>query len=119
MLHQGGIYVLAYGPDQPGEARPGGGSWSGVRDTYRDPEPASAGLTPPGAELFEPVLGFGKSWREDYGGPDGPLGWAVEAEHTEETAWQLFDQGIVAVTRRGEGYILYNRDERVWEQQDR
>jgi hypothetical protein len=118
MLYLGGIYVLAYGPPALGEGRLGGGDWSGVRNTYREPEPASAGLTPPGAELVEPVLGFGKSWREHYGGPNGPLGWGVEAEHTEEAAWQLFDQGIVAVTSRGEGFILYH-DRRAWEQRNR
>ena len=118
MLYLGGIYVLEYGPPELGESRRGGGAWSGVRDTYREPEPAGAGLTPPSAELVEPVLGFGKSWRERYGGPDGPLGWGVEAERTEETAWQLFDHGIVAVTRGGGGFILYHEG-RVWEQQDR
>jgi hypothetical protein len=118
MLHLGGIYVLAYGPPELGESRRGSGAWSGVRDTYREPEPVSAELTPPATELVEPLLGFGKTWRERYGGPGGPLGWGVEPEHTEDAAWQLFDHGIVVVTRRGNGFILYH-DDRAWEQLDR
>lgn len=119
MLHLNAIYVLQYGPPELGDARRGGGSWSGVRDTFREPEPARLGLEPPAEELVELMLGFGKAWRERYGGPDGALGWAVEPEHTDSAGWQLFDHGIVVVTRPGEGFILYYHEGRVWEQQYR
>ena len=113
MLHSRGIYVIQYGPASLGGVPLDGGSWSGTRDTYREPEPAQLGLdAPPG--FFEPSLGFGKAWREEYGGPDGPLGWALEEETTADASWQLFERGIVIVTRAGEGLILYH-DGRVWE----
>jgi hypothetical protein len=114
MLHLKTIYVLQYGPAALGGVPLDGGPWSGVRDTYREPEPPQLGLTPPGPDLFEPLLGFGKAWREQYGGPDGPLGWATEAESTNDASWQQFERGIVVVTRAGEGLILYH-DGRVWE----
>jgi hypothetical protein len=119
MLHLNGIYVLGYGPEALGQARRGGGSWTGVRDTYREPEPARIGLTPPSGELREPLLGFGKAWREQYGGPDGPLGWAVDEEHSETADWQQFDHGIVVVSRSGDGFMLYYHEGRVWEQKRR
>ena len=119
MLNLSAIYVLGYGPAELGEARRGGGGWSGVRDTYREPEPARLGLAPPSKDLIEPLLGFGKAWREQYGGPDGPLGWAVGDERSEPADWQLFDHAIVVVTRSGEGFVLYYHEGRIWEQKNR
>jgi hypothetical protein len=119
MLHLNAIYVLQYGPPELGEARRGGGAWSGVRDTFRAPEPTQLGLTPPNPELAEPQLGFGKAWRERYGGPEGPLGWAAEPEQTQSADWQLFDGGIVAVTQSGEAFILYHQPAQIWEQRAR
>jgi hypothetical protein len=114
MLYLRAIYVLQYGPAAIAGIPIDGGTWSGTRDTYREPEPPQLGLTPPDGGLSEPRLGFGKAWREQYGGPDGPLGWAVEEEQTGDASWQLFERGIVVVTRAGEGLILYH-DGRVWE----
>ncbi|MDP8923710.1 MAG: hypothetical protein M3O34_12620 [Chloroflexota bacterium] len=113
MLHARGIYVVKYGPATITGVPLDGGTWSGTRDTYREPEPAQLGLAAP-AGFFEPRLGFGKAWREEYGGPAGPLGWALEEESTADASWQLFERGIVVVTREGEGIILYH-DGRVWE----
>ena len=119
MLHLNAIYVLGYGPAELGEARRGGGGWSGTRDTYREPEPPRLGLTPPSKDLVEPILGFGKAWREQYGGPDGSLGWAVGEERSESADWQLFDNGIIAVSQSGEGFVLYYHEGRIWEQKNR
>jgi hypothetical protein len=114
MIYSRGIYVLQFGA--PGVAT--GGTWSGVRDTFRDPEPEQLGLTPPREELIEPRRGFGKAWRESFGGPNGPLGWATEDESTERANWQQFENGIVIVTQSGTGYVLYYSD-RTWEQRNR
>jgi len=113
MLNLKGMYVLQYGPASLRGVPLDGGTWFGARDTYRDPEPASLGLAAPEG-FVEPKLGFGKTWREGFGGPDGPLGWALEEEAPGDASWQLFERGIVVVTRAGEGLILY-RDARVWE----
>ena len=113
MLHLKGIYMLQYGPAAYQGTPIDGGPWSGSRDGWREPEPPSAGLAPP-AGFFEPLRGFGKAWREQQGGPDGALGWAIEEEATADASWQLFEKGIVIVTRAGEGLILYHEG-RVWE----
>ncbi len=113
MLHLRGIYVIQYGRASLDGVPLDGGGWSGTRDTFREPEPAQLGLEAP-AGFFEPRGGFGKAWREEYGGPSGSLGWALEEESTADASWQLFERGIVVVTRLGEGMILYH-DGRVWE----
>jgi hypothetical protein len=118
MLNLKGIYVLQNGPASV-EGKPvEGGTWSGTRNTWREGEPAQLGLAPPETGLQEPLLGFNKAWREQYGGPDGALGWATEGESTIDASWQLFERGIVVVTRSGDGLILYH-DGRVWEYKSR
>jgi hypothetical protein len=114
MFYSRGIYVLQFG--EAGEAS--GGTWSGVRDAFRDPEPEVTGLTPPADGLVEPRRGFGKTWRELYGGPDGALGWATEDEHSEGGTWQQFENGIVIVLQTGTGYVMYY-DGNTWEQRNR
>ena len=118
MLNLKGIYVLQAGPASTAGKPIEGGTWSGTRNTWREPEPAQLGLTPPEPSLQEPILGFGKAWREQYGGADGPLGWATEAEATGDASWQLFEKGIVVVTKPGDGFILYY-DGRAWERRAR
>jgi hypothetical protein len=72
-------------------------------------------LAPPQDGLLEPRRGFGKAWRESYGGANGALGWATGDEQTERANWQLFENGIVIVRPGGVGYVLYYRDQ-AWEQ---
>ena len=105
--------MLEYAPAAYQSVPIEGGTWTGARDAWREPEPPSAGLAPPPG-FFEPLRGFGKAWREQFDGPEGPLGWAVEDEATEDASWQLFEKGIIVVTRAGEGLIMYH-DGRVWE----
>jgi hypothetical protein len=118
MLNLKGIYVLQTGPAAVDGKPIDGGTWSGTRNTWREGQPTQAGLAPPDPSLQEPLLGFGKAWREDYGGPSGALGWATEGETTLDASWQLFEGGIVIVTKPGEGLILY-RDGRAWESKSR
>jgi len=114
MFYSRGIYVLTNGE----AGLPSGGTWSGNRDPFRDPEPEVLGLTPPGEGMVEPKRGFGKTWRELAGGPDGPLGWAIEDEHSEGGNWQQFQNGLVIVLDSGAGYVLYY-DTNTWEQRNR
>ncbi len=118
MINLKGIYMLQEGSASVGGTPIDGGTWSGARNTWREPEPAQLGLIPPGPGLFEPILGFGKAWREQFGGPDGSLGWATEEETTVDASWQLFERGIVVVTRPGDGVILYHEG-RAWEGRSR
>ncbi len=92
-------------------------SWSGVQDTFHASDPERAGLTPPNEALVEPAQGFGKAWREHYGGAMGPLGWATEQEHTEVASWQQFHNGIVVVTSSDDGFVLHRGG--AWEQTSR
>jgi hypothetical protein len=114
MFYSRGIYVLQFGE----MGIESGGTWSGVRDPFRDPEPEIVGMTPPEETLVEPRRGFGKTWRDLYAGPDGALGWGTEAEHTEVGNWQQFEKGLVIVLESGQGYILYY-DTNTWEQRNR
>jgi hypothetical protein len=114
MINLKGIYILDSGPAAVDGKPIEGGTWSGTRNTWREGEPTQLGLTPPETGLQEPLLGFGKAWREQAGGPDGALGWATEGEKTTDASWQLFERGIIVVTRAGDGMILYHAD-RVWE----
>jgi hypothetical protein len=81
-------------------------------------QPFENGLTPPSPDLVEPRRGFGKTWRELYGGADGGLGWATEDEHSEAASWQQFEKGLVIVFPSGQGYIMYY-DGNTWEQRNR
>jgi hypothetical protein len=114
MLNLKGIYVLQAAPAAVDGKPIEGGTWSGARNTWREGQPTQGGLTPPDPSLQEPLLGFGKAWREELGGPDGPLGWATDGEATVDASWQLFEHGIVIVTKPGAGMILYH-DGRTWE----
>jgi hypothetical protein len=62
-------------------------------DTWREGQPANAGLTPP-AGRYEPVRGFGKVWREGTGVKVRErLGWATAPEKGAPGAYQQFDRG--------------------------
>lgn len=60
---------------------------------------------PPG--LFQPVRGFGKVWREELGGPEATIGWAVAQETDSETLVQPFDEGLMLADAQGAVYVLY------------
>jgi hypothetical protein len=87
-LREDHIYVLAFGMDESG------GTWQMVVDTWREGDPESGGLTPPEG-LFEPVRGFGQLWREELGGPDAPVGWALAPEQGYTGSVQPFEHGLM------------------------
>jgi hypothetical protein len=69
--------------------------------------PGGIGLqSPPG--LFEPVRGFGWLWRTHYGGPDGRLGWAIDAEYGwDDLAFvQQFELGLIFRASDPRMYVL-------------
>jgi hypothetical protein len=71
------------------------GTWAGYPDGWKEGDPADdpALVAPQG--LQQPARGFGKVWRENLGGPNAPLGWAVEKEQGVEARAQDWDYGIV------------------------
>lgn len=58
--------------------------------------PEGIGLSPPPG-LVEPQRGFGWLWRTHLGGPEGPLGWALDREYGFDNTGQaqLFEHGIM------------------------
>lgn len=89
------------------------GSFQEVFDTFDpDTEPLSGKETPP-AGLFEPVLGFGKVWREQPGVREA-LGWATAAETHGVGRFQIFGSGndMIWLSQRQETYILMQREKR-------
>lgn len=87
-LQEDYIYLLVYGADEKH------GTWQRYADTYREGEPESAGLTPPEG-LLEPIRGFGRLWREELGGPDAAIGWALAQEQGYVGAMQPFEHGLM------------------------
>jgi len=82
------------------------GAFEGVDDTF-DPasDPTSGGETPP-AGLFEPIMGFGKVWRERPG-VRSALGWAAANETPGAGRFQIFTGGnMIWLSQRGETVIL-------------
>ncbi len=87
-LHEDHIYVLTYGATETS------GTWQVYVDTWREGDPESSELAPP-ERLFEPIRGFGRLWREELGGPDAPVGWALEYEQGYTGSVQPFEHGLM------------------------
>jgi hypothetical protein len=91
-----------------------GGPWSQYSDTFdetKDPLYDPSLSAPEG--LHQPVRGFGKVWREQLGGPDSGIGWALAPERRHDPKVQTFEQGWVFTGPEGESYILL--DDGSWE----
>lgn len=84
------------------------GVWESSPDEKWDGRnPDGIGLTPPPG-MVEPILGFGWLWRTYYGGPTGPLGWALGPEEvSKETLVQEFTQGFLWRSSASEGIYVF------------
>jgi hypothetical protein len=90
------------------------GSWQAFDDTFEEGiDPAyDANLPPPPKQ---PQRGFGKVWREELGGPEATIGWALEGEHPVSGWKQRFERGLLIWTDAvpageegpGTAYLLY------------
>jgi hypothetical protein len=63
------------------------GSWRRYYDTWHEEQPASDPAIIPPSGYYQPVRGFGKTWREITEVRER-MGWATEPEHGYEAAWQ-------------------------------
>jgi DNA-binding beta-propeller fold protein YncE/photosystem II stability/assembly factor-like uncharacterized protein len=99
-----------------------GGLWQAFDDTFQegvDPD-SDPSLVPP-AGLEQPVRGFGKVWRDQLGGPQGMIGWALEEERPVDGWRQRFERGLLVWTdatpagsaAAGTAYLLY--DDGTWQ----
>jgi photosystem II stability/assembly factor-like uncharacterized protein len=96
------------------------GDWQAHEDTFVDGvDPAwDANLPPP---PLQPQRGFGKVWRDQLGGPESVIGWALEGERPVDGWRQRFERGLLLWTdtvngdssQTGIAYLLY--EDGVWE----
>jgi hypothetical protein len=96
------------------------GSWQAFDDTFEEGiDPAYDAALPPPPK--QPQRGFGKVWREELGGPEAAIGWALEGERPVAGWRQRFEGGLLlwtdAVVAGEEGpgtaYLLY--EEGTWQ----
>jgi hypothetical protein len=96
------------------------GTWQAYDDTWVEGvDPAWDPALPPPPE--QPQRGFGKVWREQLGGPNAEIGWALEGERGVDGWRQSFENGLLVwtdsilpgQTTPGAVYLLY--DDGSWE----
>jgi hypothetical protein len=72
-----------------------GGPWRRRQDTWEDGMPEfDPTIIPPDEDLYQPIRGFGKLWRED-DAIRGALGWAIEDEYGHVTRYEYYAGGEV------------------------
>lgn len=85
------IYVLSLeGAD--------GGSWQEYDDPWVEgkyPIDIDPDIVPPSEDLEQPKRGFGLIWREQLGGPESDIGWALMEEEGLCAAIQPFEKGVM------------------------
>jgi hypothetical protein len=82
------------------------GQFTRYDDTFNEAlDPASGGNVPP-AGLLEPIRGFGKVWRSQFGVRDA-LGWATASESGMTAVAQAFERGqMLALPNLGQIAVL-------------
>ena len=92
-----------------------GGGWVRYDDTWDDSQPAEdPSLAPDG--LWQPVRGFGKVWREQLGGDEAGIGWALEPERGYKMLMQPFGGGEMFLGPEGAIFVLYT--DGAWESKE-
>jgi hypothetical protein len=96
------------------------GTWQGFADTWTEGVDLAydPNLPPP---PVQPQRGFGKVWREQLGGPEAAIGWALANERAVDGWRQHFDGGMLIWTDAeqegapgpGTAYLLYG--DGTWE----
>ncbi|MDH4135981.1 MAG: hypothetical protein OEW09_04580 [Anaerolineae bacterium] len=75
-----------------------GGSWQEYDDTWADgkyPIDIDPSIVPPSENLKQPKRGFGLVWREQLGGPESDVGWALMEETGLCAVIQPFEKGVM------------------------
>jgi photosystem II stability/assembly factor-like uncharacterized protein/DNA-binding beta-propeller fold protein YncE len=96
------------------------GTWQSFEDTFSEGvDPAYDPALPPPPR--QPQRGFGKVWREQLGGPQADIGWALEGERAVDGRREPFEHGLLIWTDdtltkahiQGTAYLLY--DDGTWQ----
>lgn len=83
-------------------------TWRSFPDTFEEGQAESdPSLTPP-PNLFQPVRGFGKVWREQLRGPDAAIGWATAPEQGANNGLQEWQNGLLLSFGLPDRYVLLN-----------
>ncbi len=96
-------------------------TWQVYPDTFQEGEPETdKTLIPPSPNLKQPRRGFGKVWREQLGGPQALIGWAMENEKPVPGWRQRFYHGRLywtptALLGRGSGTAFLLYDDQTWQ----
>jgi hypothetical protein len=86
----GQIWVMIDGEDEVSA-----GIWRVRRDTWEEGMPEfDPTIIPPSDDLYQPIRGFGKLWREDEA-LRGALGWATETEYGHVAIYEYYAGGEV------------------------
>lgn len=83
------------------------GAWVQYADTWDDSQPADDPALVPPDGLWQPVRGFGKVWREQLGGPQSTIGWALAGEMPFEMQVQSFAGGQMLAGPGESVFVLY------------
>jgi hypothetical protein len=71
------------------------GAWESYEGTFKEGDPETAGYSPPPG-LQEPRRGFGQVWRDELGGPNSEIGWAVYQElGFADDSWVDYQHGMM------------------------
>lgn len=84
------------------------GTWQAFADTFQEGMPESDPAITPPENLFQPIRGFGKVWREQLGGPAAPIGWATEPEAGVNGNIQAWQNGVVVSFGFADRFVLLN-----------
>ncbi len=71
-----------------------GNTWEEYDDTWDASQPVGGAETPPSSVFRAPIRGFGKVWREQLGGPNARIGWAMGGEIAVADELQDFERGV-------------------------
>ena len=88
-------------------------TWSAYQDTWSGDQPDHDPNLAPPENLYQPIRGFGKVWREQLGGSEAEIGWATAEEYGFTTVVQSFANGLLLKGENNLLYVLYN--EGSWE----
>jgi hypothetical protein len=83
------------------------GVWLRYLDTWDESQPDQDPTLLPPQGLMQPVRGFGKVWREQLGGPEAAVGWALAGEQGYDMLAQPFAGGRILLGMDGRPLILY------------
>jgi hypothetical protein len=85
--------------------------WVAYADRWTEDQPErDPDLVAP-EELYQPIRGFGKVWREQLGGPKAPAGWATSEEEGFTALVQPFAEGLLI---QGEDALYVLHSDGTW-----